>query len=551
MESTSPKVSPSKKRKLEFNDFKGPVISENDQVMVNYIQWNVYANAMMALQQHSLEVEPTRVKRQRMDLVPAPQTSSMTQITSGSGSVAGPKSGQITFRPHADHATEQGSKGELESVLSRNLRSRKRNSVDQQLSTPDENQNITEDKYNLGSPNTQDDETAGQTQIHHLFPEIMLEIFKHLDVPSRGNASKVCRRWRMYGNDRSIWKGTLPKIHLKRYNASTVSSLSKRGLTDVQVFSLKRNLKDLFNGMPHMTSLNLSGCYNLLDVTIEAALKKDVPYLKSLNLSNCKEITDKSVTMISQHCIQLQDLNLAGCSKVTNMGLLIIAWSLKNIRRLNVRSCRFISDYGVQYLTGAHDKTRNNYANELEELTLQDCHRVTDDSLRSISKGLPKLKSINLSFCPSVTDTGLKSFAGMTSLETMVLRSCDNITDIGLAYLTEHGLNVRHMDVSFCPNVTDVGLRNIALGMTKLTQLNLSNCPITDRGVLKLIENVKGLRQLLLGQCKDLSDKSIKAVIEHLNDLESIDLYGCAKVSSSLIEELSKKPKMKSLKTTL
>ena len=98
----------------------------------------------------------------------------------------------------------------------------------------------------------------------------------------------------------------------------------------------------------------------------------------------------------------------------------------------------------------------------LQSLSLQDCQKLSDESLGYISQRLPNLKSINLSFCVSITDTGLKSLAKMTSLEDINLRSCDNVSDIGIGFLAEDHGKLKSLDISFCGNVSDASLRHMA-----------------------------------------------------------------------------------------
>ena len=70
----------------------------------------------------------------------------------------------------------------------------------------------------------------------------------------------------------------------------------------------------------------------------------------------------------------------------------------------------------------------------------QDCQKLTDDALKHVSTGLTQLKSINLSFCVSISDSGLKYLAKMPSLRELNLRSCDNVSDAGM-------VNIK------CPNI--------------------------------------------------------------------------------------------------
>merc|ERR1712045_20015 len=70
-------------------------------------------------------------------------------------------------------------------------------------------------------------------------------------------------------------------------------------------------------------------------------------------------------------------------------------------------------------------------------------------SLKHISEGLPNIHEINLSFCVSVTDTGLKSLSRVSALRELNLRSCDNVSDIGVGFLAEGCLGLDKLDVSF------------------------------------------------------------------------------------------------------
>ncbi len=344
---------------------------------------------------------------------------------------------------------------------------------------------------------------------------------------------------------------------------------------------MRKSLSDLVKGIPDLESLNLSGCYNLSDN--ELAFNKEIPKLKTLNLSLCKEVTDHSLGRIATNCKNLEAVDLAGCSKITNNGLLYVSWGLKKLKRLNLRSCRQISDQGIGYLCGVDDAPHPGSL-MLEDLSLQDCQKLSDESLRHISQGLPSLRSLNLSFCVSITDTGLKSLAKMASLREINLRSCDNVSDIGIGFLAEpsensnpssppppaasdaaassngNGQHQRHLplqrlDVSFCGNVTDASLRHIATGLISLRSLSMTTCAITDGGLAKLANNLSGLEELNIGQCVNVSDEGLThlaASEAKMSCLSSIDLYGCPRITETAVSKLkSKLPKLTKLNLSL
>lgn len=352
----------------------------------------------------------------------------------------------------------------------------------------------------------------------------------------------MCIRWRDAANCKSVWKGVEARLHLGRPNSYLYPSLVRRGIKKVQVLSLRKSLRELVNGIPNLEVLNLSGCYNLTDSAVEIAFNHELPSLKELNLSLCKDVSDNSLMRIATNCKNLCSLDLGGCVKVTNTGLLVISWGLKKLRFLNLRSCRQISDHGIGQLSGLDEGGKYTSApSALSILGLQDCQKLTDDSLKHISVGMPRLKNINLSFCVSVTDTGLKSLAKLPHLESINLRSCDNVSDIGVGFLSEDSpaaITVQYLDVSFCSNVSDAGLRHIAAGLPSLKSLLLTTCAVTDQGIEKLASGkaASSIEILNLGQCVNLTDAGVNAVAEKMKSLTSLDLYGCPKVTSDAVK---------------
>lgn len=383
----------------------------------------------------------------------------------------------------------------------------------------------------------------GQTHVSCLYPEILALIFSYLEVRDKGRAAQVCAAWRDASYHKSVWRGVEAKLHLRRANPSLFTSLVRRGIRRVQVLSLKRSLRDVVQGIPNLVSLNLSGCYNVTDIALSHAFVADMNTLTKLDLSLCKQVTDTSLGRIAQYLKNLEVLELGGCCNVTNTGLLLIAWGLKKLRWLNLRSCWHVSDQGIGHLAGQYRETAHGNLS-LEHLGLQDCQRLSDEALKHVSLGLTSLKSINLSFCVSITDSGLKYLAKMASLKEINLRSCDNISDIGLAFLAEGGSRVTSLDVSFCDKIGDQALIHVSQGLFNLRSLSLSACQITDEGLLRVAKTLHELETLNIGQCARVTDKGLFTVAESLKHLRCIDLYGCTRITTAGIQSIMKLPQL-------
>jgi len=386
---------------------------------------------------------------------------------------------------------------------------------------------------------------AASTHVSCLYPEILALIFSYLDVRDKGRAAQVCTAWRDAAYFRSVWRGVEARLHLKKQPPALFASLVRRGVKRVQVLSLRRGLGDVLKGVPNLEALNLSGCYNVTDTGLTNAFCQEYPALTELNLSLCKQVTDASLSRIAQNLKNLEHLELGGCCNITNTGLLLIAWGLKKLKRLDLRSCWHVSDQGIAHVAGLNHEADGNLA--LEHLSLQDCQRLSDEALRHVSLGLTTLKSINLSFCVCITDSGVKHLARMPSLRELNLRSCDNISDIGMAYLAEGGSRITSLDVSFCDKIGDQALVHISQGLFNLKSLSLSACQISDEGICKIAKTLHDLETLNIGQCSRLTDRGLHTIAESMRNLKCIDLYGCTKISTSGLERIMKLPQLSTL----
>ncbi|XP_065148009.1 F-box/LRR-repeat protein 14a [Paramisgurnus dabryanus] len=385
-----------------------------------------------------------------------------------------------------------------------------------------------------------------EVHVSNLFPEILAMIFNYLDVKGKGRVAQVCIAWRDASYHKSVWRGVEAKLHLRRANPSLFPSLQTRGIKKVQILSLRRSLSYVIQGMPNIESLNLSGCYNLTDNGLGHAFVQDISSLRILNLSLCKQITDSSLGRIAQYLKNLELLDLGGCSNITNTGLLLIAWGLHKLKSLNLRSCRHVSDVGIGHLAGMTRSAAEGCLS-LEHLTLQDCQKLTDLSLKHISKGLNKLKVLNLSFCGGISDAGMIHLSHMTQLWTLNLRSCDNISDTGIMHLSMGSLRLYGLDVSFCDKVGDQSLAYIPQGLYQLKSLSLCSCHISDDGINRMVRQMHELKTLNIGQCVRITDKGLELIADHLTQLTGIDLYGCTKITKRGLERITQLPCLKVL----
>ena len=91
-----------------------------------------------------------------------------------------------------------------------------------------------------------------------------------------------------------------------------------------------------------------------------------------------------------------------------------------------------------------------------------------------------------------------------------------------------------------CYNLTDEKLTP-AFGHENiyLTQLNLSMCKqLTDRSILKIVNNLKNLESLDIGGCGNLTNSALVAIEQGLRTLRRLNLRSCRNVTDSGIGRL-------------
>ncbi len=176
----------------------------------------------------------------------------------------------------------------------------------------------------------------------------------------------------------------------------------------------------------NLTNLDLVGCkiidINGQDLAIDEELEFLPPTLKRLNLGDC-QITDKGMKYLVNSAMNLRSLDLSWC-RITGHGVQYLA-SLPHLKSLSLS----IIDDDMKHLAGLTN---------LKSLVLR-AVQLTDNGLQCLAAASPQLKSLDLVFCLSITDGGLKHLAGLENLESLDLPLCGKVTDKGLRDLMNGG----------------------------------------------------------------------------------------------------------------
>ncbi|OAD60596.1 F-box/LRR-repeat protein 14 [Eufriesea mexicana] len=270
------------------------------------------------------------------------------------------------------------------------------------------------------------------------------------------------------------------------------------------------------------------------------------PYMKSLVLFCC-DLSEKTLVEILKCCKSLKILCINACRECLMSGRLLedendikeLSETLKNVQELSLGDNRFLSDALFNRLVAI--------CQNLESLSLMGCQisfhcglykkfypqniTLSDASksvltflntLQYLRQQAHKLKHLNFGYT-LIDGTALATLSALPDLklESLLLRSCYQLTMEGIKGLIQYQTCLKVLDISFCVRITDVSLLYICKNLTRLETLRLKRCrAVTDTGIM-YIQLLKNLKELDISGNEQLTKKNhiIEEIIRKENML--------------------------------
>eukprot|EP00210_Caulerpa_lentillifera_P006412 g6125.t1 len=376
------------------------------------------------------------------------------------------------------------------------------------------------------------------------------------------------------------------------------SLVSIKLMTKIRVLNLaqcvhisNQGLHEISMSLVQLEQLNISGCVGVTDHGVQelasistlhtlempwclkisdqgiAALNA-LPKLKHLNISGCQLITEHGIAQIGQ-LINLEVLNLLYTKLCVSDESLEQLHGLVKLKSLSLGGMQLqhtqISDRGMKTIARSFpllsslsltliDLTDEGVSSfislsNLESLSIKGCARVTQGSLKSISK-LSKLKELSLLYNPwlNLTDEVLEELSPLTGVEILSLgdtHSGNLLTDDGMAILSTFQ-NLQNLNLSYFQ------WQFAGSGLGPLTKLqNLENVDFTgsnnvNDSTLSVLGTISSIRSLQLSKCSRISSAGLKHLMK-LSKLGFLSLAGCFRVDDHGLEFLSEIPSLTSL----
>lgn len=131
----------------------------------------------------------------------------------------------------------------------------------------------------------------------------------------------------------------------------------------------------------------------------------------------------------------------------------------------------------------------------LEELNLSDCHYVTDAGLRCLT-GRSSLLSLTLTNCRNITDQGISDLK-CQNLQRVILKGCNKLTDLSVVALVDQaGDSLVLIDISSIPGITEKSLKLLGERCQMLEHLILLGARLASGAVKDFKQNAPHVKDL-------------------------------------------------------
>eukprot|EP00058_Branchiostoma_floridae_P002534 XP_002588022.1 hypothetical protein BRAFLDRAFT_89008 [Branchiostoma floridae] len=276
---------------------------------------------------------------------------------------------------------------------------------------------------------------------------------------------------------------------------------AEKSLVNVRELNLGslRHLSDcvfnrLVTAMPNVEKLSLSGCtisyefspYDkesktrastsvLTFVNIKAFLEKQGKKLTSLNLSKTGLPGSSLRELAAVPGITIRELNIAGNRDVDDDDILALVKQQNGLTSLDVAMCGELTSQTVLHIqTYVPQMPYLNFSKfrELVCLRLNMCTGVTDQSLVAIATNVPSLEELSISQCHQVTDDGVTKVVKRLQRLTFLDISCnDKLTNCTLASISQYCHCLQKLDVSLCSQMSHDALDKLQCHLPHLVSL--------------------------------------------------------------------------------
>ncbi|KAG5676954.1 hypothetical protein PVAND_006747 [Polypedilum vanderplanki] len=422
--------------------------------------------------------------------------------------------------------------------------------------------------------------------------EILIKIFQYLNPMDRHQASFVCKRLLeasehfyftddtqvnfnkiTFSDNFSPAKDFLtsfrsfPNIQFTEVEFADCECFFQKHGIEIECLSIiscdisEKKLSSILQATPNVTSLKIQKCSDLF---ISGRLLSDSSFkmenVTNLSLAENRHLTDLLFNRITSLMPNLSSLDLSSNTISFHKGLFkkyypgnhdeelsgsktvltlhyiqkFFRQRAQNIKSLNFNST-LIDGNALQVLADIEDL-------QLESLFLRSCEQLTNEGIISLVSVQTNLQVLDLSCTARLTDMALIHICEqLKKLRVLKIRRCHALTDISVKMISDLSF-LEVLDISECKSLTSQSIIDGIASRSNdiLIELYLSALNLSNAAVVKVAENIPNLRVLDLSYCiNHVDDVCVQMVLKNLTKLRELNLDLCERISDAGLTGMS------------
>ncbi|KAG5952282.1 hypothetical protein E4U53_001224 [Claviceps sorghi] len=339
--------------------------------------------------------------------------------------------------------------------------------------------------------------------------EMLVRIFKHLDIKELLRLRLVSRHWRLLLTHSPKVCNDVDLSHYNRF-------VTDHSLIHILAPFIGRRAR----------SIDLNNCFHVTDEGFSVLWRQCGQNIKTWRMRSVWDVSAHQILEMSEHAKQLEEIDWSNCRKVgDNLLGRVVGWVVPEPPA--VAKSTVVPSPAQRKSDEARKKAHGAINNpppgtvigcpKLSKLDLSYCKHITDRSMAHLAAhASARLRSLSLTRCTSITDMGFQSWAQFRfeKLTHLCLADCTYLSDNAIVALVNAAKNLTHLDLSFCCALSDTSTEVVALGLPLLRELRMAFCGSA------------------------VSDASLESIALHLNELEGLSVRGCVRVTGKGLENI-------------
>lgn len=320
----------------------------------------------------------------------------------------------------------------------------------------------------------------------------------------------------------------------------------------------EKKLKEIFIAITSVKTLRIEACRELLmdgrlfDIEKEnKELRETLSNIENLSLANNRYLSDALFNRIISFMPNIERLDLSGCHISFHKGLYRKFYPGSQLEPSeSILTFLHISDYisrhaeKIKYLNlsstlidgSSLEILANTPKLQLESIMLRSCDQISNPGIIKLVKVQQNLQSLDLSLSMRVTDqTIIEICAALPKLKVLKTRRCRALTDLSIKEL-EKLSKLRILDISECDSISGVGIIDGVASKKchSLRELYVSALNICIKTVIKITEAFPNLVILDLSCCfNSVTDLCLQMILKNLPFLRHLNLEMCDKITDA------------------